>query len=255
MCQIFGVSAKEKFTINDYLKKFYDHSSDHPHGWGLAIMDDKNVNIEKEPVQATLSTYMKYRIESPIKTAAAFAHIRYATIGNVKYYNCHPFTEMDKTGRQWTQVHNGTIFDFPPLDKYVMEQVGDTDSERIFMYVLDKINEAEADGPLDAKARFDLLDSLVCRMSKRNKLNYMLFDGEILYVHSNYEKGLHVMQKNGCTIVSTDPLDPKGWEPLPLNTLFGYKDGELVFTGTTHENTYVDNEEDLKFLYQIFAEL
>lgn len=34
-----------------------------------------------------------------------------------------------------------------------------------------------------------------------------------------------------------------------------YRDGELVYQGTTHNNEYVDDAEKVKYLYQIFSEL
>ena len=59
MCQLFGFSSKIPVRINDYLKEFYSHSEEHPHGWGLACMDGKEVMIEKEPVKASVSQYLK----------------------------------------------------------------------------------------------------------------------------------------------------------------------------------------------------
>ncbi|KIR03474.1 putative glutamine amidotransferase [Lachnospiraceae bacterium TWA4] len=168
MCQLFGISSKENVELNEYLKEFYSHSNEHPHGWGLAFMDHNHVSIEKEPMQASKSKYLKERLSTPIASSMAFAHIRYATIGNIKYANCHPFTLRDKTGRQWVQIHNGTIFDFKPLSKYVKVQEGDSDSERVLRYIVDQMNKAQEIKPLDAKGRFELLDQIVCSMSLGN---------------------------------------------------------------------------------------
>lgn len=106
-------------------------------------MEEKEVQIEKEPVQATKSNYLKERLSVPIQVKNAFAHIRYATIGNVEYKNCHPYTKKDRNGRSWTLVHNGTIFHYQPLDRYVRLQNGDTDSERILLYLVDLVNQEE----------------------------------------------------------------------------------------------------------------
>ena len=122
MCQLFGFSSKIPVRINDYLKEFYSHSEEHPHGWGLACMDGKEVMIEKEPVKASVSQYLKARLTVPVQVKNAFAHIRYATIGNVDYKNSHPYTGKDRSGRRWTLIHNGTIFDYPPLNKYNLSE-------------------------------------------------------------------------------------------------------------------------------------
>ena len=143
MCEIFGVSSLNDFTANDYLRTFYSHSDFHPHGWGLACVSRNGALVEKESIKASCSNYLRERLSQPINAKILLAHIRYATIGNVEYKNCHPFTGKDSTGRRWTLIHNGTIFDFAPLNPYVKKQKGDTDSERIFLYLLDKLNEAQ----------------------------------------------------------------------------------------------------------------
>ena len=58
MCELFGISSEENYNIGDYLKIFFSHSSAHPHGWGMACMEENTVQIEKEPVQASKSNYL-----------------------------------------------------------------------------------------------------------------------------------------------------------------------------------------------------
>ncbi|MGN1030656.1 MAG: class II glutamine amidotransferase, partial [Butyricicoccaceae bacterium] len=58
MCELFGFSSAEPVAINDWLKEFYTHSDQHPHGWGLALLNGHEASIEKEPVQATKSRYL-----------------------------------------------------------------------------------------------------------------------------------------------------------------------------------------------------
>jgi glutamine amidotransferase len=187
----------------------------------------------------------------------AFAHIRYATIGQVEYKNCHPYTIRDKSGRQWTLIHNGTIFEYEPLNPYVHIQNGNTDSERILLYVVDQVNKAErrVQRKLDRDERFYLLDSLVTKISKGNKLNLMMYDGEVFYVHTNYKKSLHQLEKDGQILFSTAPLSEEDWQPVTFTTLLGYEGSTRIFEGTNHGNEYVDSEENMKFLYSIFSSL
>lgn len=257
MCELFGFSSEKGFVINEYLKEFYSHSDKHPHGWGLVRMEGNEAMIEKEPVQATKSGYLRERLTVPVEDRNVFAHIRYATIGNVDYRNCHPYTRKDATGRRWTMVHNGTIFDYWQLNKYFKLQSGGTDSERISMYLTDKVNEniQKLGRELSAKERFLLLDGIVSDMAKGNKLNLLLYDGEVTYVHTNYEKSLYYLEKEDSVLFSTQPLSEEEWKPVPFTTLLAYRNGKLLFTGTNHGNEYVDNEENLKFLYQTFSNL
>ena len=126
--------------VNEELKEFYSHSDKHPNGWGLALLEPDMTNWEKEPLCANESRYLRERLSEPIMARSVMAHIRYATIGNVEWRNCHPFCGRDRSGRQWVFQHNGTIFDYPPLHPYVNVQQGDTDSERILLYFLDRID-------------------------------------------------------------------------------------------------------------------
>ncbi len=256
MCELFGVCARQPVECRDDLKEFYRHSCRHPNGWGLAILDGNSAVIEKEPLEADKSSYLHERLTVPVEGRLILAHIRYATIGNVEYKNCHPFSGADCTGRKWTLIHNGTIFEYEPLNRYVGRQVGDTDSERIFLFLLDEVNRrTRSEGKLDAEIRFRLLDDLVADMAKGNKLNLIISDGEYMYVHTNYENSLHFRKRKEQVVFSTEPLGRDVWEPVPMTTLLAWRNGELIYTGTNHGQVFEDNEENMKFLYQIFSSL
>ncbi len=256
MCELFGVTSKDTLTCNELLKEFYSHSTRHPHGWGLAVLDGIEAQILKEPMQASRSFYLHERLTAPVSGKTLLAHIRYATIGNIDYKNCHPYTGKDESGRRWTLIHNGTIFDYPPLARYLSRQLGDTDSERIFLHLLHLMNQKIREGhDMTAEERFRILDQMVCEMSVGNKLNLLIYDGEYLYVHTNNPNSLYVSQKKDLAKFATTPLDQDDWNNVPMTTLLAYQDGNLAFTGTNHGNEYEYSQEDLNHLYQIFADL
>ena len=257
MCMLFGLSAQQNIVTNEYLKAFFGHSAKHPHGWGLAVLGTEGAVIEKESLEASRSNYLRERLSAPIESKLLLAHIRYATIGHVEYKNCHPFTGRDAAGRRWTLSHNGTIFDCPALSKYFGMQRGETDSERILLYLLDRLNAAQRDvgNGLRFSERFDLLDALVSDMSGGNKLNLMLSDGRDLYIHTNCRDTLFSLEKGGAVLFATVPLTDEDWEPVPFTTLLAYRDGKRVKTGTNHGNEYIEDPEHLKYLYQIFSDL
>lgn len=66
MCELFGFSSRDTCDISGYLKTFYTHSNMHPHGWGLACMEGTEAVIEKEPIQASKSNYLKERLSVPV---------------------------------------------------------------------------------------------------------------------------------------------------------------------------------------------
>ena len=95
MCMLFGVTADKRIVVNDYLTTFFSHSEKHKNGWGLALLDDGLVSVEKEPVKARDSQYLRNRLTGKIKTSRMLAHIRRATMGEVNFCNTHPFISSE----------------------------------------------------------------------------------------------------------------------------------------------------------------
>ena len=256
MCELFGVSAKKKIRINKLLTKFFKHSVVHHNGWGLALLDERSISIEKEPLRAVDSIYLKHRLTSPIDSSRCMAHIRKATVGDVSYKNTHPFSKPDASGNRWVFVHNGTIFDSPLLHDYLYAQEGTTDSERILLYILDRINktilrnlDSGSVSRFVAQAKFHLIDEIVNELTPGNKLNFLLYDGEFFYVHKNEPHTLFRKEEQDAVLFSTKPLDGGHWEEVEQNQLLVYHDGELIFRGEKHGHTYIHNEEKMRLLY------
>ena len=257
MCEIFSLSSRHERNINEELREFFSHSPDHPNGWGLMVEKEGFSNWEKEPVRADKSVYLKNRLRVPVNGRVAMAHIRRATIGNENWNNCHPFCGIDRSGRRWILQHNGTIFEYDPMNKYVHIQTGETDSERILLYILDRINERidnKGDG-LTAEERFEVLDDIVCSLSYENKLNLNIYDEELLYVHTNCEGTLHLRKENESVMFSTRPLKVGNWQEVPMTRLLAYKNGEMVLEGKDHGVRYIEDQEKLKALFLAYAVL
>ena len=115
--------------------------------------------------------------------------------------------------------------------------------------------EQEAAQPLCAEQRFQIINDAVVKLAPENKLNLLLFDGEQMYVHTNYKDSLYLLEKDDSTMFSTVPLSEEDWKPVPFAQLLAYREGKPVFAGTKHGAEYVDSEENLRYLYQIFSDL
>lgn len=255
MCELFGISSAESCQLNIYLKEFFSHSKEHPHGWGMASLEPNLIQIAKEPMRASKSAYLKEKLSEPFFMKNGFAHIRKATIGNVKYKNCHPYTMRDNGGRRWTLIHNGTIFEYQPLNRYIKIQKGDTDSERILLYLVELINkkEQELQRQLNEEERFHVLDSAMGKISKGNKVNLMVYDGDMFYVHTNYARSLYELKKEKGVLFSTTPLTGEDWRPVTFTTLLAYREGEKIYTGTNHGNAFMDTEEKRMWIEKMIS--
>ena len=255
MCKLFGVSSAKRVRVNELLQEFFSHSDKHPNGWGMATFYHGSASIEKEPMQATKSIYLKERLSHKMEVSTLLAHIRLATVGSVDYGNSHPFVKRDIFGRAWTLVHNGTIFDYPALDPYKHQQEGTTDSERILLYLVDQLDQKqkEAGRALEVEERFALLDTLIADMARGNKLNLLIYDGEWMYVHSNYANSLYICEDGSTAIFCTAPMKQGEWVPMPFTTLCAYQDGRRIRQGQPHGNEYIANEKDLNYLLSALA--
>ncbi len=257
MCELFGVCAAESMRANELLESFYQHSREHKDGWGLAVFHGAGVSLEKEPVKALDSVYLKRRLSRPVEAANLFAHIRYATIGRIEYANCHPFVWTDESGRTWTLMHNGTMFDSTALTPFLDSQEGTTDSERVLMYIVSCMNREtqKKQRPLSADERFEIMDRLVVELSFDNKLNLLVYDGELMYAHTNSEGSLYEHISPGRVLIATQPVRYDGWVPMPLNTLIAFRAGEPYLYGTRHDHDFHEEDHDMTSLMAAFSEL
>lgn len=257
MCELFGVTAGRKIRINGLLETFFSHSAEHRNGWGLALLDEDEFSIEREPVKAIDSSHLKSMLNGKIETSGCIAHIRKATIGEVTEDNTHPFSVCDDFGRRWVLAHNGTIFDSETLAPYQYTQVGTTDSERILLYIVDRINRLYRDGfrDLSKEKRIHTVEEAIKEIVPGNKVNLLIYDGELLYVHKNEPGTLYEKDSDDCIMFSTVPLETAGWREFELNRLMVYCSGKPVYAGEKHNNTYVHDEGEMKLLYFAYSGL
>lgn len=245
MCELFAINAKEPVEANGLLRLFFPHSVNHPDGWGIGWREGDEVAVVKEPVPAHESAMLAERLESPIRAAHLIAHIRKATCGERTVNNCHPFVEEDESGIEWMMAHNGAIFNDALISGYDRVSQGETDSERVMLFLLDVLDTAalRAGGHLGFEERFKVLASAVEKLSNGNKLNLIFDDGEYTYVHTNtVENTLHMrLLDESSAAFSTVPLDGSGWAPIPQRCLIAVKDGQIVHASSPHLNCITDD--------------
>ena len=107
----------------------------------------------------------------------------------------------------------------------------------------------------DVNERIKLIEKIIERLAPGNKLNIMLYDGDYFYVHKNEAGTLFKSEKPGSVIFSTHPLSEEGWDEVPQNTLFVYKDGELIHSGKQHDHSYIYDDEKMKLVFLSYSGL
>lgn len=263
MCELFAVNAGRPVVVNDYLTEFFDHSHIHRDGWGISWRRDDAaaggdpVFLHREPVPAYESDYIPRMLAHPVAARRLEAHIRFSTAGRLCEENCHPFRGEDISGRDWTLIHNGILFNEELLASYDLKEAGDTDSERAMLFLLDVLDEAalRSGGILDFSTTFSALSSAIGQISNLNRLNLILDDGTYTYVHTNTsEDTLHFRQlADDAIVISTQPLGGEKeralWHPVPRNRLITYRDGRIVRTSKPHGYVFCEAILELRKVY------
>ena len=263
MCELFAVNAGRPVVVNDYLTEFFDHSHIHRDGWGISwrpyapAAGGDPVCLHREPVPAYESDYIPRMLAHPVAARRLEAHIRFSTAGRLCEENCHPFRGEDISGRDWTLIHNGILFNEELLASYDLKEAGDTDSERAMLFLLDVLDEAalRSFGVLDFSTTFSALSGAIGQISNLNRLNLILDDGTYTYVHTNTsEDTLHFRQlADDAIVISTQPLGGEKeralWHPVPRNRLIAYRDGRIVRTSKPHGYVFCEAILELRKVY------
>jgi predicted glutamine amidotransferase len=242
MCRLLGIVGTPPLAAREILDAFFPLGKSghvkctmtpgHLDGWGLSGYSAKRaVYFER---RAESITEDKQRVDAAADKAAntqspvIIAHIRKASEGARNVSNSHPFHSRD-----WIFAHNGTVFganaSFPLQDS---QPQGDTDSERLFLWILEHIRTAENSTAaliaLLKKYRPELVYSA---------LNFLMTDGTTLWVYREYgEKRLDpgetveerqkyytlsYARMGKSALVCSEPLTSlsKVWIPLGQRTL------------------------------------
>lgn len=249
MCRIFAMAAKADLPPpikSQLLRGFFQASaSAYSGGWGVGYFTDEGPMVVKEPIKATDSFALPGAIR---RTEPGFimAHVRKPTSGERSVLNTHPF---HKDG--WLFSHNGTLGNPHALrarllDRYSEDLQGNTDSEVMFHYLLQRMEQA-------GNSETGVLSAIreMCRDDGEGttSLNFALTDGAVLFAFRkafindvkytmNYailggldlidgRQLLHDRGASTATVISSDPFIPGGWRSLEMGEL-------LIATAEAH---------------------
>ncbi len=181
MCELLAMSANTPtdlcFSFTGLARRGGE-AGPHADGWGVAFYEGRGVRLFHDPGASASSRIAELVQTHPIKSEAALCHIRQANVGRVSLENTHPFIR-ELWGQYWTFAHNGQLRGFTPRDGVYLP-VGETDSERVFCDLLNRIRERFTPTTPDDV----LVEAIVegCREYARDGvLNLLLSNGEWLF--------------------------------------------------------------------------
>lgn len=206
MCQLLGINSVAPSDVRLSFRDFCRRggcTDIHAHGWGLGIYQGPGLKLFLEPQPCCYSPVAAVVQEHHILTCNMMAHIRYATQGAAVLENVHPFSR-EMWGMNWCFAHNGAVPLFsnfskqnpdnhPLLGKTKPEEltyhaIGDTDSEAVFVAILNAI-KAEYGFTLPTLPQLfetlhQLCDEIILHRDAETIFNFLLACGDTMFAYS-----------------------------------------------------------------------
>lgn len=254
MCQLLGMNCNVPTDICFSFTGFQARgglTDVHKDGWGIAFFEGKGVRQFLDSEASAHSPIAELVRNYPIKSKNVIAHIRKATQGTVALENTHPFSR-ELWGYYWIFAHNGNLLGFEPsLDGSFMP-VGQTDSERVFCWILQELKLRFGDSYPGGNKVYQAIHELTLKAGAFGEFNFLFSNGEMLIAHCSTQlcyivrkapfaqanlKDREVSvdfsavttEKDRVAVIATIPLtDNEDWTILEPGHLCFFKDGELI---------------------------
>ena len=157
----------------------------HKDGWGIAWYVDEDVRLLKEPEPAADSACVRFIQDHPFTSSIAVSHIRRATRGPRAMKNCQPFAR-ELGGRMHVFAHNGDLGDgLRDAAPGMFRPVGDTDSERAFCALLERLRPLWQGGTPAIDARLEVVAGFAEEIRRLGPANFIYADGDAVFFHGH----------------------------------------------------------------------
>jgi predicted glutamine amidotransferase len=253
MCQLLGMNCNVATDICFSFSGFQARgglTDVHKDGWGIAFFEGKGVRQFLDSQASAHSPIAELVRNYPIKSKNVIAHIRKATQGTVALENTHPFSR-ELWGHYWIFAHNGNLIGFEPSLNGTFSPVGQTDSERVFCWILQELKTRFGDEYPGAQKVYDAIHELTLKAGAFGEFNFLFSNGEMLIAHCSTQlcyivrkapfaqaslKDREVTvdfssvttQDDRVAVIATVPLtDNENWNILEPGHLCFFKDGSL----------------------------
>jgi len=184
MCQLLGMNCNTPTDIVFSFTGFANRAGKtgiHTDGFGIAFFEGKGLRLFVDSQPALTSPVAVLIKNYPIQSENVIAHIRKATVGEVRLENCHPFCR-ELWGQYWVFSHNGDLKNYAPRLHSHFRPVGSTDSELAFCWIMQELAKAHAGMPSIAELS-NTLRELAQVVSRYGTFNFMLSNGVALWTH------------------------------------------------------------------------
>lgn len=254
MCQLLGMNCNVPTDICFSFEGFHKRgglTDHHRDGFGIAFFEGQGCRVFLDSKPSAESPVADLVRQYPIHSKNVIAHIRKATQGHIALENCHPF-QRELWGRYWIFAHNGNLENFQAENLDFFQPAGQTDSERAFCYLLDRLRKAFPRGYPSPEDILGFLQPVVAEIASYGLFNFLLSNGEFLIAHCS--NNLHYLirqapfgdahlidqditmdfsqvtgQNDKVAVIASFPLtDNEVWTALSPGQLLMFREGELA---------------------------
>lgn len=198
MCRLLGVVAERPAPIADLLAEvlpaFLELSVEHADGWGLSYRrPDGTLEIVKGIGPACKSEKLKAQLADCV-TDMALVHLRMASPGSlVTESNTHPFGDSQVAFAHNGEFFPGTCVD-PLIDRSMLSRArGDTDSERYYLTVRERIGSGAGPDKAIVQAAADIR----YQSERYASLNCLLLTPDALIAYADHDPQSAVIRRRG----------------------------------------------------------
>ena len=260
MCELFALCSDKPVNANFSLGIFGGRGGrlgPHKDGWGIAFKEGRDFRLIKEAAPAFDSACLRFIETHEFRSEIVLSHLRLASVPQVTAFaNTHPFVR-ELFGHSHVFAHNGdapgVLADASMKPAWSLP-LGDTDSERAFCTLMDRLRQALAPAEvLTIHKKLPLIQAWANDLARHGTANFLLSDSEYLYAHRTTKLfylerkcplpkeivGSPAMQvtlaqpegavQHAC-LIATEPLTPnERWIALPLGQVVVFHRGRRLF--------------------------
>ncbi|MEX2482195.1 MAG: class II glutamine amidotransferase [Gammaproteobacteria bacterium] len=265
MCELLGISSNLPATVDLSLNRFAQHggrTGRHHDGWGIAYFEGRDVRLIKEAEAAADSAWIRFLNAHSLRSPLVVAHVRHATVGVRSYANTQPFLR-ELGGHAQVFAHNGdlpALADTPYSSTHRFQAIGETDSERAFCLLLDRLAGCWQDAAEipTLERRLDAVAGFATILREYGPANFLYADGDVLFAHGDRRFNTATRRTSApglvtlgrwcrgdergfvtdglvvggtaqmITLIASVPLTDEAWEPLSEGEVIAVTAGRIV---------------------------
>jgi predicted glutamine amidotransferase len=263
MCELLAMSARFPTTIRLSMSELASHggrTGPHRDGWGVGFVQAGDAFVLREPEAASESQWLSFLQTHSLRSELVLAHIRRATRGERLLRNSQPFAR-ELGGRMHLFAHNGTLAGIDEDERLAARRfrpIGDTDSERAFCALLERLEPLWQQGPPSLDERLAAVVSFAADLRRLGPANFVYSDTDAIFAHAHRRTqqggeirppGLHLLCRRcaaagddvelaGVTsadgplqhvaLVASVPLSSERWEAVPEGAVVVLRGGQVA---------------------------